>query len=118
MSYRVTDVNFDPEREDEFYAYADGLRDQLKAVDGLQLVHVIDVDKGQSVFIARYDNEESAVAANETIQGILAEEAVQYHGSGKDKLCILDSDSSVRVTRNDLSDFLVFFSKFYYSSAG
>ncbi|MBS1256442.1 MAG: hypothetical protein MAG581_02265 [Deltaproteobacteria bacterium] len=72
MSYRVTDVNFDPEREDEFYAYADGLRDQLKAVDGLQLVHVIDVDKGQSVFIARYDNEESAVAANETIQGILA----------------------------------------------
>jgi len=35
-------------------------------------VHVIDVDEGQSVIIARYDIEEIAVAANETIQSILA----------------------------------------------
>ena len=35
-------------------------------------MHVIDVDEGQSVIIARYDSEESAVAANETIQVILA----------------------------------------------
>ena len=72
MSYRITDVSFDPSRNDEFYAYADSLRDQLKAVNGLQTVHVIDVDEGQSVIIARYDSEESAVAANEIIQGILA----------------------------------------------
>ena len=72
MSYRITDVSFDPSKIDEFYAYADTLRDQLKAVNGLQFVHVIDVDEGQSVIIARYDSEESAVAANETIQDILA----------------------------------------------
>ena len=72
MSYRITDVNFDPSKNDEFYAYADSIRDQLNAVNGLQFVHVIDVDEGQSVIIARYDSEESAVAANETIQGILA----------------------------------------------
>ena len=64
MSYRITDVSFDPSKIDEFYAYADTLRDQLKAVNGLQFVHVIDVDEGQSVIIARYDSEESAVAAN------------------------------------------------------
>ena len=72
MRYRITDVSFDPSRNDEFYAYADSLREQLKAVNGLKTVHVIDVDEGQSVIIARYDSEESAVAANETIQGILA----------------------------------------------
>ena len=71
MSYRITDVSFDPSRNDEFYSYADSLRDQLKAVKGLQLVNVVEVDEGQSVIIARYDSEESAVAANETIQGIL-----------------------------------------------
>ena len=72
MSYRITDVSFDSSRNDEFYAYADSLRDQLKAVNGLKFVHVIDVDEGQSVIIARYESEESAVAASETIQGILA----------------------------------------------
>ena len=72
MSYRITDISFDPSRNDEFYAYADSLRDQLKAVNGLKFVHVIDVDEGQSVIIARYDSEESVVAANETIQDILA----------------------------------------------
>ena len=71
MSYRITDVNFDPSKNDEFYAYADSIRDQLKAVNGLKFVHVIDVDEGQSVIIARYDSEESAVAASETIKGIL-----------------------------------------------
>jgi len=70
MSYRITDVSFDPSKIDEFYAYADTLRDQLKAVNGLQFVHVIDVDEGQSVIIARYDSEESAVAATETIDDV------------------------------------------------
>ena len=72
MSYRITDVSFDLGKYDEFYAYADSLRDQLKAVNGLQFVHVIDVDEGQSVIIACYKSEERAVAANETIQDILA----------------------------------------------
>ena len=45
MSYRITDVNFDPSKNDEFYAYADSLRDQLKSVNGLKFVHVIDVDE-------------------------------------------------------------------------
>ena len=56
MSYRITDVSFDPSKNEEFYAYADTLRDQLKAVNGLQFVHVIEVDEGQSVIIARYDS--------------------------------------------------------------
>ena len=72
MSYRITEISFDPSKKDELFSYVDTQRDQIKAVNGLQLVHVIDIDEGQSVIIARYDSEESAVAATEKVQEILA----------------------------------------------
>ena len=71
MSYRITDINFDPSRRDEFLAFTDSQREKIQAVNGLQMVHVTEVGEGQSVIIARYDSEESAVAATEPIQGIL-----------------------------------------------
>ena len=71
MSYRITDINFDPSRRDEFLAFTDSQREKIQAVNGLQMVHVTEVGEGQSVIIARYDSEESAVAATEIIQGIL-----------------------------------------------
>ena len=71
MSFRVTDVNFDPSRREEFLAFADSQREKIQSVSGIQSVDVIEVAEGQSVIIARYDSEESAVAATETIQGIL-----------------------------------------------
>ena len=72
MSYRITEISFDPSKKNDLFAYVDSQRDQIKAVNGLQLVHVIDIDEGQSVIIARYDSEESAVAATEKVQEILA----------------------------------------------
>ena len=72
MSYRITEISFDPSKKDELFAYVDTQREQIKAVNGLQLVHVIDIDESKSVIIARYVSEESAVAATETVQGILA----------------------------------------------
>ena len=71
MSYRITDINFDPSRRDEFLAFTDSQREKIQAVNGLQMVHVTEVGEGQSVIIARYDSEESAVAATETVQEIL-----------------------------------------------
>ena len=71
MSYRITDINFDPSRRDEFLDFTESQREKIQDVNGLQTVHVAEVGEGQSVIIARYDSEESAVAATETIQGIL-----------------------------------------------
>ena len=71
MSFRVTDVNFDPSRREEFLAFADSQREKIQAVNGIQSVDVVEVAEGQSVIIARYDSEESAVAATETVQEIL-----------------------------------------------
>ena len=72
MSYKISKISYDPSKKDELFAYVDTQRDQIKAVNGLQLVHVIDIDEGKSVIIARYESEVSAVAATETVQGILA----------------------------------------------
>ena len=52
-------------------AYCDGQRENIKAVNGIETVDVIEVGEGQAVIIARYDSEESAVAATETVQEIL-----------------------------------------------
>ena len=71
MSYRITDINFDPSRRDEFLDFTDSQREKIQAVNGLQMVHVVEVGEGQSVIIARYDSEESAVSATETVQEIL-----------------------------------------------
>ena len=71
MSFRVTEINFDASRREELLGYCDGQREKIQAVSGIQSVDVIEVAEGQSVIIARYDSEESAVAATETVQGIL-----------------------------------------------
>ena len=56
MSYRITDINFDPSRRDEFLAFTDSQREKIQAVNGLQMVHVTEVGEGQFVIIARYDS--------------------------------------------------------------
>ena len=71
MSFRVTEINFDPSRREELLGYCDGQREKIRAVNGIETVDVIEVGEGQSVIIACYDSEESAVAATETVQGIL-----------------------------------------------
>ena len=71
MSFRVTDVNFDASRRAEFLGFADSQREKIQAVSGIVSVHVIEVGEGQSVIFARYDNEQSAIAATETVQEIL-----------------------------------------------
>ena len=76
MSYRITEISFDSSKKDDLFAYVDKQTEQIKAVNGLQLVHVIDIDEGQSVIIALYDSEESPVAAIERVQGIFKEWAI------------------------------------------
>ena len=41
MYYRVTTYSFDAARFDEFLALADSFRDELHAIDGLEMVHLL-----------------------------------------------------------------------------
>jgi len=71
MYYRVTTYGFDAARFDEFMAMADTFRDELNAIDGLEMVHSCVVDEGQGMIISRYASEAAAQDAQPQIQAIL-----------------------------------------------
>ncbi len=71
MYYRVTTYGFDAARFDEFMEMAESIRDELKAIDGLEAVHSCVVDEGQGMIVARYTSEAAAQDAQSQIQGIL-----------------------------------------------
>ncbi len=76
MYFRITTYGFDESRFDEFLAKADEtLRDKLKVISGLESVHSCRIGEGQGMIVARYDSEESAVAAQSRIQAIFGEMA-------------------------------------------
>ena len=71
MYYRVTTYGFDAARRDEFLEFADSLRDELSAVDGLEAVHTVEIDEGEGMIIARYTSAGDAEEAQPQIQGIM-----------------------------------------------
>ena len=76
MYIRVTTYGFDESRFDEFLVKADEtLRDNLKAIAGLDSVHSCRIGEGQGMIVANYDSEASAVAAQPRIQAIFGEMA-------------------------------------------
>lgn len=75
MYYRVTTYGFDSDRFDEFMEIADGFRDELKTVDGLEMVHSCIVEEGQGMIISRFVNEAAATVALPQIQEILSRAA-------------------------------------------
>ena len=76
MYLRVTTYGFDENRFDEFLVKADAtLRDNLKAIAGLDSVHSCRIGEGQGMIVASYDSEASAVAAQPRIQAVFGEMA-------------------------------------------
>lgn len=71
MYYRVTTYGFDAARFDEFLEIADSIRDELKAIGGLEAVHSCVVDEGEGMIVARYTSEAAAKDAQTQIQSIL-----------------------------------------------
>ena len=76
MYIRVPTYGFDERRFDEFLVKADEtLRDNLKAIAGLDSVHSCRIGEGQGMIVASYDSEASALAAQPRIQAIFGEMA-------------------------------------------
>ena len=71
MHYRMTTFSYDPAREGEVIALADSIRDQMKAIDGLQSACSVRIADGKSVTIGVYDTAESAVAAQPKVGELL-----------------------------------------------
>ena len=72
MHYRMTTFSYDPARESEVISLADSIRDQMKAIDGLQSACSVRIAEGKSVTIGVYDTAESAVAAQPKVGELLS----------------------------------------------
>ena len=70
MYYRITKMTWDASRRDEFYAYADGVRDQLKALNA-QAIFAVEVGEGSSFTIGAYNSKEDADKAALQVKEIL-----------------------------------------------
>ena len=71
MYYRITTIKFNPAQRDEFYAQADQSRDQMQALEGIQLVHTVETAEGEVAVLARYETEDPANAAAPKVREIL-----------------------------------------------
>ena len=71
MHYRMTTFSYDPNQEGEVVALADSIRDQMKAINGLQSACSVRIAEGKSVTIGVYDTAESAVAAQPKVGELL-----------------------------------------------
>ena len=67
----MTTFSYDPAREGEVIALANSIRDQMKAIDGLQSACSVRIAEGKSVTIGVYDTAESAVAAQPKVGELL-----------------------------------------------
>ena len=59
MHYRVTTYEFNPKQLDDMLVYADGVKDQVLNIEGLNFAHVCRTSETGAVIVAQYDNEEA-----------------------------------------------------------
>ena len=60
MYYRINTISFDASRKDEFMAYADSMRSEMKNITGVQSICIIETSEGQATGVAIYDSKASA----------------------------------------------------------
>lgn len=67
----MTSVSYKPDSRDAVFAYADSVRDKLKAITGLAAVHTVETSEGAMMLIAVYDNQENAEEGAKIAQQVL-----------------------------------------------
>ena len=59
MYYRLTTYEFNSNQLDDMLAYADGGKDQVHNIKGLNFAHVCRTSETSGVLVAQYDNKEA-----------------------------------------------------------
>ena len=54
MHYRVTTYEFNPDKFDDMMAFADGIKDQVQSIEGLNFAHVCRTSETGAVIVAQY----------------------------------------------------------------
>ncbi|SVB93138.1 uncharacterized protein METZ01_LOCUS245992 [marine metagenome] len=71
MHYRVTTYEFDSEKFDDMIAYADGIKDKVQNIEGLNFAHVCRTSEPGAVIIAQYADEEAMENATPKFREIM-----------------------------------------------
>jgi len=80
MHYRLTTYEFNPNQFDEMMAYADGIKDKVAAIDGLNFAHVCRTSESGAVIVAQYTNKEVMENATSMFQEIMGGMAQFFTG--------------------------------------
>ena len=76
MHYRVTTYEFNPDKFDDMMAFADGIKDQVQSIEGLNFAHVCRTSETGAVIVAQYvrkDAMENATLQFQEIMGGMAQ---------------------------------------------
>ena len=72
MHYRITKVHHEPGKRDDIVAYLKTKDEDVRSIDGLQSVRMIEISETESIAISKYENEQQLTMAEEKFKEIMS----------------------------------------------
>ena len=79
MHYRVTTYEFNPDKFDDMMAFADGIKDQVQSIEGLNFAHVCRTSETGAVIVAQYVSKDAMENATLQFQEIMGGDGTVFH---------------------------------------
>ena len=71
MHYRITKVHHEPEKRDDIIEYLKTKDEDVRSIEGLQSVRMIEISETESIAISKYENEQQLTMAEEKFKEIM-----------------------------------------------
>ena len=71
MHYRITKVQHEPGKRDDIVAYLKTKDEDVKSIEGLQSVRMIEISETESIAISKYENEQQLKMAEQKFKEIM-----------------------------------------------
>ena len=71
MHYRITKVQHEPGKRDDIVAYLKTKDEDVRSIEGLQSVRMIEISETESIAISKYENEQQLRMAAEKFKDIM-----------------------------------------------
>ena len=71
MHYRITKVQHQPGRRDDIVEYLKTKDEDVRSIEGLQSVRMIEISETESIAISKYENEQQLTMAEEKFKEIM-----------------------------------------------
>ena len=71
MHYRITKVHHDLGKRDDIITYLETKDEDIRSIEGLQSVRMIEISETESIAISKYENEQQLTMAEEKFKEIM-----------------------------------------------